>query len=212
MAKLPKIGSLRRLAKGLKRGRTQVPRSRRKTALGHTPAKNSATGGQALQRWHQRQLQNPNNSKYQKVKWVGNGSQPSITNNGQKLHPAYQNPANWQVKLRKSPSGQRQWVPLDKNVHMGHKLSAVDYWEKGAAGHVNKHGVAKPKYQQRYKRYTTPGNKAANTFQSPIHKEFMKDPANYRFEWGPLNSSDGAKMKNARKTYKSLPKGESKWG
>lgn len=211
MAKFPKISSKGRFAKGLNQG-SSVPRSRRKTALGKTPAKNSNTGGQVLQRWHQRQLQNPNNPKYNKVKWVGQGSAPPLTKKSQQLHSAYKNPANWQVALRKTPSGQRQYVSLNNpKVHMGHKLSAVDYWERGAAGRTNKHGVAKPKYQQRYNPYMTPGHRAANTFRSPIHRQFMKDPANYRPEWGPLNSSDGAKMKHAGKTYKSLPQGEKKW-
>lgn len=203
---LPKIPKLSGSSKGL--NRSSSSRLRRKTALGRTPPKNSVTGGQVLQRWHQRQLQNLNNPKYDKVKWVGPGSPP----NPQTSHPAYQNPANWQVALRKTQSGHRQWVPLDENVHMGHKLSAAHYWENGANGdYLTRHGREKSKYSQRYRPYRTPGHQAANKFQSPIHKQFMQDPANYRFEWGPLNSSDGARMRNAGKTYKSLPEGEPKW-
>ena len=212
--KFSKKGFSKSLSRGLKSSKSSrgAKVSRRNKALGRTPAKNSPTGARVIQRWHQRQLNNPSNSKYQKVKWIGKGSEPPATNNHTQLHPAYQNPDNWQVKLRKTPSGQREWVNLNQsNVHMGHKLSAVDYWQNGAKGHTNKHGVAKPKYQQRYQPYTTPGYQAADQFKSPIHRRFMQDPANYRFEWGSANSSDGARMKNSGKTYQSLPKNEPSW-
>jgi hypothetical protein len=91
---------------------------------------------------------------------------------------------------------------------MGHKLGAVQYWEQGGRNYTNKHGQSKSKYQQRYDPYREPGYQAADNFKAPIHRRFMLDPANYRFEWGPANSSAGA---STRLNYQSLPQNEPSW-
>lgn len=171
-----------------KRRRTSSgSKSRRNIALGKTPGKTSPAGRAVLKRWDSKG----------KAKWTG-----------PKGKEDYGQTQKWKVSVDKGTGKGREWVNLNKNIHMGHKLAAADYWQKGGSGYKSKHGVVKRKYKQRYQPYQKPGYKAATKFRSPIHRQFMRDPANYRFEWGPANSRDGARM-TAR--YTSLPSGEKKW-
>ncbi|SDD18750.1 FG-GAP-like repeat-containing protein [Aquimonas voraii] len=71
------------------------------------------------------------------------------------------------VKVVVQRGGKRVWKPLDRNIHMGHIVDAVAYW--------NKTGY---KY----------GARSAQV------RKFMLDASNYEFEWGPLNSSNGAML------------------
>ena len=61
-----------------------------------------------------------------------------------------------------------KWKPLDRNIHMGHILDAVAFW-----------------------------NEAGRFFgaRSKMVRRFMTDPDNYRLEHGPSNSSNGASLK-----------------
>ncbi|HEX3552181.1 MAG TPA: SpvB/TcaC N-terminal domain-containing protein [Thermoanaerobaculia bacterium] len=61
--------------------------------------------------------------------------------------------------------GGKKWLPLDQNIHMGHKIDAVKFWN----------GVG---------RFFGAKDDAV--------KGFMNDPENYEFEHGPTNSSNGA--------------------
>jgi len=72
--------------------------------------------------------------------------------------------------------GPRVRKPLDSNIHMGHILDAVDVWNNGSA----KYFGGKPLY--------TFGAKSKQA------RQFMLDSKNYEFEWGPLNSSNGASL------------------
>src|SRR5262249_48746679 len=74
---------------------------------------------------------------------------------------------NMQVKVQIKKGGARVWKPLDKKIHMGHIKDAVTEWNKG----LWKTGA-----------------------KSPAVRKFMKDATNYELEWGPLNSSNGAKL------------------
>lgn len=58
------------------------------------------------------------------------------------------------------------WYPVDSpQTHMGHNpMDAVDYWNTTGRNHGAK---------------------------SPAVRQWMLDPNNYRFEYGPLNSSRG---------------------
>jgi RHS repeat-associated protein len=125
-------------------------------------------------------------------RWAGKGK--ARVHKGQK-----------QVYIKKTDTGARQWVPLDRNIHMGHKLSAVDYWESGATGIIGK----KAKYVARYGGYNNPGYSSG--FKGKLNRQFMRDPENYRFEWGPLNSSHGASDRAAGHTYQTLPAGAASW-
>ncbi len=165
---------------------------RRKIALGATPGKKTPQGQEVLERWHGKN----------KARWIGQGD-PSYKNQ----KDGSGNPL-WEVNV-KNKKGAREWKPLDKNIHMGHKLAAVDYWEKGAQPHIASSPSRKQqKYSSRYENFLQPGHKAAPKFKSKIHRDFMRSSSNYRFEYGPVNSSDGAKMKEG---YNSLPAGETKW-
>jgi hypothetical protein len=159
-------------------------KSRRQIALGSTPSKSSRVGREVLQRW----------AKKGKAKWTGTPGKPDLRKT-----------KDWRVYVEVKP-GKRQWKPLNSKIHMGHKLAAVDYWQGGAKGYVSKHGQAKPKYSKRYKDFQKPGHQTG--FKSPTAKKFMRHSPNYRFEWGPKNSSDGARMK---KRYTKLPPSVSKW-
>ena len=123
-----------------------------------------------------------------------------VLNRWQKKDKARRKGNSWQVFV-KDRSGKRRWMPLDRNIHMGHKLAAVNFWNKGARGIIGK----KPKYRARYGAYSRPGYKTG--FRSPYVRKFMRDSRNYRFEYGRVNSSAGAKMK-AR--YR-LPVGKKRW-
>ncbi|HZV69029.1 MAG TPA: FG-GAP-like repeat-containing protein [Saprospiraceae bacterium] len=81
-----------------------------------------------------------------------------------------------QVKVRMKLGGPRVWQPLDRNIHMGHILDAVSVWNSGDS----KYFGGKPLYKFGAK------SKEARTF--------MLDPHNYELEYGPLNSSNGAKL------------------
>jgi len=170
--------------------------SRRKIALGDTPGKKSLMGAQVLQRWHQKGLQ-PSGTK--KTKWIGKGNEPTPKYNFNNPDKVYRDPKNWEVAVKKVPGGPRVFVKLDDKVHMGHKLSAQNYWEDGTKAYVTK----KPKYQERFKDFPKAGHKTGPTFNSKEHRKFMNYSPNYRFEWGSANSSDGAKMKNAGNLFKT---------
>ncbi|HET7434618.1 MAG TPA: GH-E family nuclease, partial [Thermoanaerobaculia bacterium] len=65
-------------------------------------------------------------------------------------------------------NGNWEWKKFDKNIHMGHDVDAVKWWN--SKGY--KYGA-----------------------KSQEARDFMLDDTNYRFEWGPLNSSNGAGLK-----------------
>lgn len=72
-----------------------------------------------------------------------------------------------EVAVAVTLGGPRVWKKLDAKVHMGHIKDAVIYWNKTG-----------------YKF----GAKSAQV------RKFMLDSSNYELEWGPLNSSNGAKL------------------
>lgn len=141
--------------------------------------------------------------------------------NARKLLNLFFAPEYWEVKIRKTADGEREWVPLTQRnghqpaIHMGHKLAAIEYWLMGSKDYQKtcvakkmlttkyNHGTLKQKrqtkaqladdYAARYKKYETPGYLMYGT---PINHDFMQDPKNYRFEWGVLNSSEGKKLAN----------------
>ncbi len=85
------------------------------------------------------------------------------------------------VKISLITKGPRVWKPVNRQIHMGHIVDAVSWW--------NTSGY---KY----------GAKAKQV------RAFMLDHTNYELEWGPLNSSNGAKL---GQTYRR-PKGHTgKW-
>lgn len=101
------------------------------------------------------------------------------------------NGGKWYVNVRKTNGGPRVWVPLDKNIHMGHKLSAAEAWTHGPASYIAlKPTIYKPRFAKlnfNFKgQLSVFGNKA-----KPV-RQFMLFSENYRFEWGPLNSSNGS--------------------
>lgn len=61
----------------------------------------------------------------------------------------------------------KQWLPLDQNIHMGHKIDAVKFWNGVGKFFGARHDVV---------------------------KGFMNDAQNYEFEHGPTNSSNGAAL------------------
>jgi len=71
------------------------------------------------------------------------------------------------VKVVITSGGPRVWRKIDSTIHMGHIVDAVGWW--------NKTGY---KYGARAKQV----------------RAFMLDALNYEFEYGPLNSSNGAKL------------------
>ncbi|HSF43824.1 MAG TPA: SpvB/TcaC N-terminal domain-containing protein [Thermoanaerobaculia bacterium] len=75
--------------------------------------------------------------------------------------------ANEEVHVEIDHAGTMAWKPLDANIHMGHRIDAVSFWN-------------------RVGRYFGP--------KSTVVRNFMKDPSNYELEWGPLNSSNGASL------------------
>lgn len=155
------------------------PKSRRMVALGATPGKGSATGRKVLVRWHVKN----------KARWTGT---PGKEN--------YKKPGKWEVHV-KDKLGVRTWMKLDATIHMGHRVAAVDFWEKGASG-----GITKPKHTARYKNFTTAAH--SQGFKSKYARQFMLYDQNYRFEYGPANSSAGASMGT---NYLTLPPGQTQW-
>lgn len=165
-----------------KKGGPKKPISRRSKALGATPSKNSKTGKEVWKRWETQGKARTNPVTKQK-----------------------------EVNVRqvdKVKGGTRVWVPLDHNIHMGHKVGAVDYWEQGAIP-PKTGGIVKAKHKTRYAKYTAPGHTLG--FKGKTNRAFMRDSANYRFEWGPLNSSHGAQDRAAGHIYKTLPTGAKSW-
>lgn len=77
------------------------------------------------------------------------------------------NMGNKEVFVQVVKGGPRVWKKLDRSIHMGHRIDAVSWWN--STGYLT-------------------GAK------SPQVRNFMLDPRNYRFEWGPLNSSNGASL------------------
>lgn len=80
------------------------------------------------------------------------------------------------VKVAVVRGGPRVWRVLDRTIHMGHIEDAVTVWNKGSKNYF--------------------GGKALRTFgaKSKQAREFMLDAKNYEFEFGPLNSSNGAML------------------
>jgi RHS repeat-associated protein len=78
--------------------------------------------------------------------------------------------------------GNREWKKFDDKIHMGHDYDAVEWW--------NDVGYS----------YGAKSKKA---------RQFMLDDTNYRFEWGPLNSSNGARLRTVYRKpdywYKAWP-------
>jgi hypothetical protein len=74
------------------------------------------------------------------------------------------------VYVQTTRRGNWQWKELDEQIHMGHIEDAVTWWNK--TGY--KYGVpnGRPSFQAR---------------------RFMRSD-NYEFEWGPLNSGNGARL------------------
>lgn len=66
------------------------------------------------------------------------------------------------------------WLPVDK-ADMGHRTSAVDFWNHGSPPE-----------------YPTPGKDAGP--RSPYVREFMDDPDNYELQGPSTNRSEGAGM------------------
>lgn len=85
------------------------------------------------------------------------------------------------VKVSTTLGGPRVWKKLDRNIHMGHIIDAVSWWNSTG--------------------YTF-GAKAKQV------RTFMLDPSNYELEWGALNSSNGAKL---GQTYKKPNGWTGKW-
>lgn len=77
----------------------------------------------------------------------------------------------WWVRVQIDAAGRMEWRVLDENIHMGHIDDAVHWWNR--EGHL----------------YGVPGGRP-----SPQAREFMLNSDNYNFEWGPLNSSNGARL------------------
>lgn len=164
--------------------------SKRLQYLGKTPGKKTKTGKAVLKRWHESD----------KARWTEKGTAPD-----------YAQTSKWEVSVytfdsaTKTMSDQREWLPLDKNIAMGHKLAAVDFWNKGAAkskiyspiGNLKKKAV----YKARYKPYQQAGRKGRA--KSEIVRRLMLDPLNYRFEHLPANSHFGGQMTDTYKEPKS---------
>lgn len=113
-----------------------------------------------------------------------------------------------------------------RTIHMGHKLSAVRYWIEGSLPYITDELAAKDerkknrkltkkeiksaketdklRYKDRYSKYERAGHLCYGT---KIVQDFMSDPANYRFEWGALNSKNGVKEGQTTKYTKKLPPG-----
>jgi RHS repeat-associated protein len=70
-----------------------------------------------------------------------------------------------EVHVAVGAKGTKKWLPLDQDIHMGHKIDAVKYWNG-----VGRFFGAK----------------------SDAVRGFMTDSENYEFEHGPTNSSNGA--------------------
>jgi RHS repeat-associated protein len=61
----------------------------------------------------------------------------------------------------------KQWLPVDQNIHMGHRIDAVRFWNGVGRFFGKKHAVV---------------------------RAFMTDAEVYELEHGPTNSSNGAKL------------------
>ena len=141
-------------------------KSRRLIRVGATPGKDSATGRRVLERW----------AKKGKARYKGMFIE-------EPTYKQLKDLKNWKVHVRKTADGEREWVKLNRKIHMGHKLAAAQAWSKGAATHIE----IKAKYKERYKNYIVALHHHGN--KSVLARKFMLDDRNYRFEWGPLNSN-----------------------
>lgn len=172
---------------------------RRKWVLGGTPSKDSATGRAVLSRWAAKGKAIYNDAP------LANPSDAQLSDL-----------VNWKVRVRKKhtydpskPVGrrkaEREWVGLTATqpssgsgrpiplIHMGHRVAAATFWERGSAPEIRRKEAIDPKggkYAARYHPYRDPGY--AHGRKSAYARRFMTDPANYRFEYGPLNSSRGS--------------------
>ncbi|MDD9946974.1 MAG: FG-GAP-like repeat-containing protein [Myxococcales bacterium] len=72
-----------------------------------------------------------------------------------------------QVRVPINQKGAERWLPFDGDIHMGHIEDAVTWW-----------------------------NKVGYKFgpRSAQARQFMLNPDNYRFEYGPMNASNGAQL------------------
>lgn len=134
---------------------------------------------------------------------------------------------NWEVKVRKTDDGAREWVKIDVTrargrlaIQMGHKLSAVSYWVYGYNLLTNiilqeffdayekekgkvKADAKKVKYAARYSLFNTPGFQQVEAGHAVINRQFMYSSANYRFEWADLNEQHG-KEESRKLTYEAI--------
>lgn len=135
--------------------------------------------------------------------------------------------SNWEVFVRKTDGGAREWVKLSTNrqngkpaIQMGHKLSAVSYWVYGYDPVNNvilkeffdqyeaKHGptkleTKKIKYAARYAAFFTPGFRQVEQGNAIVNRQFMYDSRNYCFEWADLNEEHG-KAESKKITYEAI--------
>jgi RHS repeat-associated protein len=134
-------------------------------------------------------VHNPNKNKKPSCRDVAMGRTP-----GKNARPGREVFERWEAKgkARVTKTGEKQvkvytskgakhrtWVKLDEKIHMGHREDAVKWW--------NKEGY---KYGARAKQV----------------RKFMLNSKKYRFEWGPLNSSNGASLQ----VFYRMPKGWTK--
>jgi hypothetical protein len=100
-------------------------------------------------------------------KWSATGQ--AVLRNMKSANLAEKRAGAWWVRVPVKNGGPRVWMKLDRNIHMGHNpVDAVTAWN------------------EEFWEYGA---------RSPEVRAWMRDPANYIFEYGPLNSSNGASLK-----------------
>lgn len=72
------------------------------------------------------------------------------------------------VYVQVTKEGRWEWKQLDRNIHMGHIEDAVKWWNNGGWSF------------------------GARSYEA---RAFMLRDDNYRFEWGPLNSGNGSRLR-----------------
>ncbi|MEM6377130.1 MAG: RHS repeat-associated core domain-containing protein [Bacteroidota bacterium] len=159
--------------------------SKRLLYMGSTPNKISRTGRAVIQRWEGKGKAN------YKGKLAGLAK--------------YKDLKNWEVHVK--VGGVRTWKALDRNIHMGHIISAAGAWTTGVGATILRDYQGKAsKYFTRYSQFLNKSKALSTTGRkSKLIRDFMKYPENYRLEWGPDNMRAGSgKMLNSNGVLKRI--------
>ncbi|WP_143217343.1 hypothetical protein [Acetobacter sp. DsW_063] len=169
---------------GTEPGKSQ--KSARERCVGATPGKYSRTGLDLLERSaHEGKIRVKSGTEYKKAskdEILALRATEGALKNKKSSNTTKFLRENVQVHVQTTQNGEYNWLPLNKKIHMGHrKVGNEDF-------------AAVKQWNNKYYQY---GEK------SPEVRRFMLNPYHYHFEYGPLNSSDGASF-GSDDTYKKV--------